>query len=80
MTQWQSICLPVQEVQETRVQFLGPEDTLEEEKTTPSSTLAWRILWTEETGRLVHRSERVEHIYIYIYIYIKCSLCNCFPT
>ena len=37
-------------MQETRVQSLGQEDPLEEEMTTPSSILAWRIPWTEEPG------------------------------
>ena len=35
-----------------RVQSLGWEDPLEEDMTTHSSILAWRIPWTEETGRL----------------------------
>ena len=35
---------------ETWVQSLGQEDPLEEEMATHSSTLAWRILWTEEPG------------------------------
>ena len=39
-------------VQETWVQFLGQEDPLEKETATHSSILAWRILWTEEPGRL----------------------------
>ena len=39
-------------MQDTRVQFLGREDPLEEEMATHSSILAWRILWTEEAGRL----------------------------
>ena len=39
-------------VQETRVQFLGQEDTLEKGMATHSSILAWRISWTEETGEL----------------------------
>ena len=34
------------------VQSLGREDTLEEDMTTHSSILVWRILWTEEPGRL----------------------------
>ena len=34
------------------VQFLGREDPLEEEMATHSSTLAWRIPWTEEPGGL----------------------------
>ena len=35
-----------------RVQYLGQEDPLEEEMTTCSSILAWKIPWTEEPGRL----------------------------
>ena len=31
---------------------LGQEDLLEQEMATCSSTLAWKILWTEEAGRL----------------------------
>ena len=34
------------------VRSLGGEDPLEKEITTHSSTLAWRIPWTEEPGRL----------------------------
>ena len=37
---------------ETWVQFLGREDHLEKEIATHSSTLAWRISWMEEPGRL----------------------------
>ena len=32
--------------------ILGREDPLEKEMATHSSILAWRILWTEEPGRL----------------------------
>ena len=39
-------------MQETRVRFLGQEDPLEKELATHSSTLAWRIAWTEESGGL----------------------------
>ena len=39
-------------IQETWVQFLGQEDPLEKEMATHTSILAWRILWTEEPGRL----------------------------
>ena len=39
-------------VQETRVRSLGWEDPLEKEMATHSSTLAWKIPWTEEPGRL----------------------------
>ena len=39
-------------MQETRVQFLGQEEPLEKGMAPHSSTLAWRIPWTEEPGRL----------------------------
>ena len=35
-----------------QVQSQGREDPLENEMATLSSILAWRILWTEEPGRL----------------------------
>ena len=38
--------------QETRVQSLGWEDPLEKEMAAHSSTLAWKIAWMEEPGRL----------------------------
>ena len=40
------------ERQETWVRVLGWEDPLEKEMAIHSSILAWRILWTEEPGRL----------------------------
>ena len=39
-------------MQETRVQSLGWEDPLEKEMATHSSTLIWKIPWTEEPGGL----------------------------
>ena len=39
-------------MRETWVRSLGWEDPLEEEMATRSSTLAWRIPWTEEPGSL----------------------------
>ena len=39
-------------MKETRVQFLGQEDPLEEKMATHSSILTWEIPWTEEPGRL----------------------------
>ena len=38
-------------MQETQVQSLGWEDPLEKEMITHSSTLAWRIPWTDKPGR-----------------------------
>ena len=49
-------------MQKTRLRFLGPEDPLEKEIATHSSTLAWKIPWTEEPGRLQSMgSQRVRH-------------------
>ena len=47
---------------ETRVQFLDQEDPLEKEMAIHSSTLAWKIPWTEESDRLQSMgSQRVGH-------------------
>ena len=49
-------------MQETRVQSLGWEDPLEKEMAIHSSTIAWKIPWTEEPGRLQSLgSQRVGH-------------------
>ena len=56
------IHLPVKEMQETWVRSLGQEDPLEKEMTFHSSTIAWKIPWTEEPGRLQSMgSQRVGH-------------------
>ena len=39
-------------MRETRIQALGQEDPLEKEMATHSGTLAWKIPWMEEPGRL----------------------------
>ena len=39
-------------MQETWVQSLDQEDTLEKEMATHPSIFAWEISWTEEPGRL----------------------------
>ena len=44
--------LAMQEPQEMWVRSLGWEDLLEKAMATHSSTLAWKIPWTEEPGRL----------------------------
>ena len=41
---------------ETQVQSLGQEDHLEKGMATHSSTVAWRIPWTEEPGPRSQRS------------------------
>ena len=49
-------------MRETWVRSLGREDPLEKEMATHSSTLAWRIPWMEEPGRLQSvGSQRVGH-------------------
>ena len=48
--------------QETQVWSLGQEDALEKEMAPHSSTLAWKIPWTEDPGRLQFMgSQRVRH-------------------
>ena len=42
-------------MRETRVQSLGQEDPLEKELATHSSTLAWKIPWTEEHSPWGHK-------------------------
>ena len=39
-------------MQETQVRTLGWEDPLEKEMATHSSTIAWKMPWTEEPDRL----------------------------
>ena len=47
---------------ETPVQSLGWEDPLEKGMATHSSSLAWRIPWTEEPGGLQFMgSQRIRH-------------------
>ena len=47
---------------ETQVRSLGREDSLEKEIATHSSTLAWKIPWMEEPGRVQSMgSQRVGH-------------------
>ena len=52
--------LPI--MRETWARSLDQEDPLEKEMATHSSTLAWKILWMEEPGRLQSMgSQRVRH-------------------
>ena len=49
-------------MQETQVQCLGREDTLEKGMATHSSTLAWRTPWMEEPGGLLSTgSQGIRH-------------------
>ena len=53
---------PLSTMRETRVRALGWEDTLEKEVAILFSTIAWKIPWTEEPGRLQSvGAQRVGH-------------------
>ena len=52
-------------MRETRLWFLGREDPLEKEMAIHSSTLAWKIPWMEEPGRLQSlEQQRVGHNWV----------------
>ena len=56
------LCLPMQETQETQVESLGREETLEEEMAAHSSILAWKTSRTEESSGLQSMgSQRVRY-------------------
>ena len=57
---------------ETRVPSLDREDPLEKETATHSSTLAWKIPRTEESGRLqLMESQRIRHDWATIFLYFS---------
>ena len=66
-------------MQETRVRSLDQEDPLEKAMATHSSTLAWKIPWTEKPGRLQSMgSQRVRHdwatplsLYLEVWVLLK---------
>ena len=62
-------------MQETRVRSLGQEDPLEKETSAHSSSLAWKIPWMEEPGRLQFmRLRRVGHDWATsLHLYISCA-------
>ena len=83
------ISLVAQTVRETGVQSLGHEDSPEEGNGNLLHTLAWKIPWTEEAGRLqamgLHRvghdwvtllSFSLSYIYIYAYDMYMGFLCG----
>ena len=59
---------------ETLVQSLGWKDPLEKEMAPHSSTLAWKIPWMEEPGRLqsvgLKESDMTEGLHFHIHIHI----------
>ena len=58
MTQWLKTHLPIEESQETWVQSLGQEDSLEKEMTIHSGILAWEIPWTEKPTSLQSKGSK----------------------
>ena len=50
----------MQEPQEMKVRSLGWENSLEEGVATHSTTLAWRIPWTEEPGGLPSMGSQID--------------------
>ena len=68
-------------MRETGVQSLGQEDPLEKEMAAHSSTLAWKIPWTEEPGRLQSiglQRVRTEQLHIHSHL-ILCDPMDCSP-
>ena len=64
VSHWQSLT-----VRETWVQSLGGKDPLEKETATHSSILAWKIPWTEESGRLQSiRLQRAGHSWAHMHL------------
>ena len=52
----------------------------EKEKATHSNSLAWKIPWTEEPGRLqsmeiAKRQTRLSNFHIHIYIHVHIDIC-----
>ena len=52
---------------ETRIRSLGREDPLEKEMATHSSTLAWKIPWTEEPAGYSPRGHKESDMTLYFY-------------
>ena len=69
-------------MRETWVQSLGQEDPLEKEMATHSSTLAWKIPWMEEPGRLQSMgSQRVGHHWATsLHLCVLFLLINCWKS
>ena len=64
-------------MRETWVWSLGWEDPLEKEMATHSSTLAWKIPWTEEPGRLqLTGKQRVRHNWATSLSFSCCVACG----
>ena len=65
-------------MQETRVQSLDQEDSLEKEMATHSSIVGWEIPWTEEPGRLQSMgSQRMRKDYTQTHVLITALSLTC---
>ena len=62
-------------MQEMRAQTLAQEDPLEEEMTTPSSILAWRIPRTEEPGGIQSRESTAKSWFEGLHHWLILTLC-----
>ena len=68
-------------MRETWVQSLGWEDPLEKEMAIHSSTIAWKIPWTEEPGRLQSTgSQRVRHDWVTSLSQIWRAVCKLYDS
>ena len=72
---------PKQETQKTWVQSLGWEEPLEYEMATHSCILAWKILWTKESGRLQFMGLQRDghnwaHIHSVFNLHYHCYICQ----
>ena len=71
-------------MQETWVQSLGWEDSLEKEMASHAGILAWRIQWTEEPGRLPsmgsQQSDMTERLSAQKHYLYMAPLCFPLPT
>ena len=59
-------------MRETRVRSLGQEDPLEKEIATHSSTLAWKIQWMEEPGKL--QSMGLQRVTLILYLEMRIEM------
>ena len=64
-------------MQETQVRSLGWEDPLEKEMAMHSGTLAWKIPWTEDPGRLQSMgSQRVRRDFTVSLFTVPFNICT----
>ena len=70
---WLRICLQYRR----QIRVLGQEAPLEEEMATHSSMLAWKIPWTEESGRLQSMGlQRITHGWTCMHLYMHAHTCT----